>query len=251
MIDSKAIKSTTVVILAAGSGTRLKPLTSKNPKPLLKFCDEELLKRNLRILSSAGFNEFKIVVGYMSNVIKSSIINLDLNIQLIENKNFENDKNLLSLFLGIQEINEQCLILEGDVVFSEDIMNKLLIGISMNKSIWFTSGNFTSSQVGGIIKSDKHKRIVDMKIVKSYDDKYRNYSKNLGLVFLNKKQLLLFKDFLRRSILDAVNLYYMDIWIKNLNSLEAYEVNLAPCMAASFNTIDEYELCMIALKKSL
>ena len=52
------------VILAAGMGTRLMPLTKEVPKPLLEIDDTSLLERMMINCISSGVKEFIVVLGY-------------------------------------------------------------------------------------------------------------------------------------------------------------------------------------------
>ena len=61
------------MILAAGRGDRLRPLTEHTPKPLLQIGDESLLERHLRRLSAAGFNDVVINVSHLGEVIEHTI----------------------------------------------------------------------------------------------------------------------------------------------------------------------------------
>ena len=54
------------MILAAGFGRRLLPLTKQTPKPLLRVGNETLLERNINHLTSNGFSEIIINVSYLS-----------------------------------------------------------------------------------------------------------------------------------------------------------------------------------------
>ncbi len=58
------------LILAAGLGTRLQPLTNKVPKPLIKIGNKPLLGHNLTYLKKYGFDKFLINSHYLSNKIK-------------------------------------------------------------------------------------------------------------------------------------------------------------------------------------
>ena len=62
-----------VVIMAGGRGERLKPLTDKTPKPLLKVGDKSIIKHNLDRLLSFGIDDFWISIGYLGEQIKESI----------------------------------------------------------------------------------------------------------------------------------------------------------------------------------
>ena len=53
------------MILAAGFGKRLKPLTDDIPKPLLKVGNQSLIERNIRSLLNYGFDEIVINVSYL------------------------------------------------------------------------------------------------------------------------------------------------------------------------------------------
>ena len=62
-----------VFILAAGYGKRLRPLTEKLPKPLIKINNKPLIYWNLKKIKKAGFNDVVINTHYLSNKIIRSI----------------------------------------------------------------------------------------------------------------------------------------------------------------------------------
>ncbi|MBO6587229.1 MAG: nucleotidyltransferase family protein [Gracilimonas sp.] len=59
-----------VVIMAGGKGTRLRPLTEKTPKPLLKVGDKPILEHNIHRLSLFGMDDFWISVNYLGDQIE-------------------------------------------------------------------------------------------------------------------------------------------------------------------------------------
>ncbi len=60
-----------VVVMAGGKGTRLRPLTDKTPKPLLKVGDRPILDHNIRRLSYYGMDQYWISVNYLADQIES------------------------------------------------------------------------------------------------------------------------------------------------------------------------------------
>ena len=72
------------MILAAGLGKRMQPLTLKTPKPLLEINNSTLLERAINLLISYGVQEISINVHYLADQIKS----------FINRKKFKNIRNI-------------------------------------------------------------------------------------------------------------------------------------------------------------
>jgi len=62
-----------VMILAAGYGRRLLPLTEGTPKPLLEVNGKSLIQRNIETLIDSGFDEFVINISYLGQMIKEHV----------------------------------------------------------------------------------------------------------------------------------------------------------------------------------
>ena len=62
------------MILAAGYGKRMMPLTKETPKPLLKIGNETLLDKNIKHVLSSGFDEIIINVSHHGDKIKEHLI---------------------------------------------------------------------------------------------------------------------------------------------------------------------------------
>ena len=58
------------VILAAGEGKRLRPITSSRPKPLIPIAGKPLLEHTILGLKAAGIDEVLLIVGYKEQLIK-------------------------------------------------------------------------------------------------------------------------------------------------------------------------------------
>ena len=77
------------MILAAGLGKRLKPLTNNTPKPLLKVGNQSLIERNIRSLLNYGFDEIVINVSYLGNMITEHVLEIFPNNKIIFSKESE------------------------------------------------------------------------------------------------------------------------------------------------------------------
>ena len=85
----KMFKIKTALVLCAGYGKRLNPLTLKNPKPLLKLNDLTLLENTINLIKKLGISDIKLNTFYLKDQIKTFIKkrNFDVNIQIIEDGN--------------------------------------------------------------------------------------------------------------------------------------------------------------------
>ena len=79
------------MILAAGLGTRMKPLTLDKPKPLIKVGSKNLLERSINLLESYGVEKIIINVHHLADQIEKFILNVKSNIKI----DISNEKNLL------------------------------------------------------------------------------------------------------------------------------------------------------------
>ena len=77
------------MILAAGLGKRLKPLTNDIPKPLLKVGNQSRIERNIRSLLNYGFDEIVINVSYLGNMITEHVLEIFPNNKIIFSKESE------------------------------------------------------------------------------------------------------------------------------------------------------------------
>ena len=79
------------MILAAGLGTRMNPLTLDTPKPLIKVGSKNLLERSINLLESYGVEKIIINVHHLADQIEKFISNVKSNIRI----GISNEKNLL------------------------------------------------------------------------------------------------------------------------------------------------------------
>ena len=58
------------IILAAGMGSRLTPLTLNMPKPLIKINNESIIERQIKFIREIGINEIIVMTGYLKEEIE-------------------------------------------------------------------------------------------------------------------------------------------------------------------------------------
>ena len=117
------------VILAAGLGSRLRPLTNERPKPLIEVHGTPILHNALWHLADAGVREVTLVVGYQKEVIERACGREFAGIHLTytESDAFDRTGSAYSLWLARETLlHGGTLLFEGDVFFEPAILTRLL-----------------------------------------------------------------------------------------------------------------------------
>lgn len=111
---------TRAIVLAASRGDKFAELTENRPKAMLPINGKPLLSRLTDRFRKANVKKIFVVSGY-----KSDSINVP-NINLIENLDFESNRELASLDLAQTHFNEDMIILYGDLLFRGYVLKGLL-----------------------------------------------------------------------------------------------------------------------------
>jgi choline kinase len=122
---------TKAIILAAGVGSRIRPLTDNCPKTLLTVGNETILGRMLTGVQACGIDQVVIVLGYLHERIEAFVNETfpDLMVQFVLNSRYDETNTAYSLMLAADLIGTSDFVkFDGDVVFDQEILNKLLAG---------------------------------------------------------------------------------------------------------------------------
>jgi choline kinase len=119
---------TTALLLAAGTGSRLYPLTQKAPKCLTIVNGVSILERMVSSLNLHGFKRLVVVTGYLENHIRDFLGNQvgDMKIDYVFSPLYKTTNNIYSLWMAREVINEPFLLLESDLVFDESLLGAML-----------------------------------------------------------------------------------------------------------------------------
>lgn len=121
------------VILSAGMGTRLMPLTKEIPKPLLEVNGMTLLERMMKNLMNEDIKEFIVIVGYN----KEKVIDLapkleekySINIKILENEKYDVTNTSVSTYIASKYIEENqaddFILINGDNVVDPEIITRI------------------------------------------------------------------------------------------------------------------------------
>ena len=147
----------TALLLAAGLGSRLGPLTEALPKCLVPVSGVPILERLVRALDSHGIERLVIVAGYRAEMIRDYLGESfgGIAIEYLVSPLYATTNDIYSLWLARQLIDEPFLLLESDVVFDEPLLAPLLQAdrIAVSTQLPWMSGTTVTLDGDGNVKA--------------------------------------------------------------------------------------------------
>lgn len=115
------------IVLAAGVGKRLWPLTQHRPKCLITLGGRNLLVRYLDALAGVGIKKAVIVVGYKQDMIRAAVAadSRGVEVRYLLNEHYQRG-SISSLWLARTELDDDVLIMDADVLFHREILRRLI-----------------------------------------------------------------------------------------------------------------------------
>lgn len=122
------------VILAAGLGSRLRPITNDVPKCMVPVNGIKIIDKQIDNLLSNGIEEIYVVNGYKANVLSEHLKKNYPKVKLISNPRYFETNNMYSLYLTGQYVKgEEFVLMNADVYFDSNIIKGLLEGKNESK----------------------------------------------------------------------------------------------------------------------
>lgn len=181
------------MILAAGTGSRLRPLTDEVPKCMVKVNGIPMIERAIDALVKAGIKKLIIGLGYKSEVLKDFIKKTfdekrlnGMTIEFAENPDYEKTNNIYSLYL-LKDFFKQddTLLLESDLVYKEEVIKSLVD--SKEKNLALVS-HWKDWMDGTVTLLDKDKGITNFIVKKNQKEEEKNlYYKTVNIYKFSKE----------------------------------------------------------------
>lgn len=116
----------TAVLLVAGIGSHLRPLTDDRPKALVDIGGETILGRAVRLLGEHGVKRLVLATGYREDAVRAALAGSRLEVVLCRNERFDSTQNSVSLALCREAVGRESFYkLDGDVVFRPEVLSRL------------------------------------------------------------------------------------------------------------------------------
>jgi len=120
---------TTALLLAAGTGSRLSPLTNDMPKCLTRVDETAILGHLVDCLHQYKFKRLVVVVGHFEQHIRNYLdkISGDLTVEYVVNSLYATTNNIYSLWVAQKKIQEPFLLIESDLIFEPSLLEDMLL----------------------------------------------------------------------------------------------------------------------------
>lgn len=122
------MKQTQIIILAAGQGKRLLPLTKALPKTMLKVGGIPIINHILNSINLNLINEILIAVGHKKKIVMNYLKNdfKGIPIKYVDNPQHTETNSLYSLWLARNFLKEKIAIINADTLFHKKILENLI-----------------------------------------------------------------------------------------------------------------------------
>jgi choline kinase len=235
----KDCDSNQVVILAAGIGSRLRPLTLVKPKPLIHVGGEAIIDRQINSFLTNGIKRITVIVGYRAiNIIRylsKKFPYPDCQINYIYNPIFAKTNTVYSLWLASFSFSSRTtFVANGDLILTPESISKMLscgnscLGLSQHKC--------GLEEVKVEVKND-----LVVKIGKALDP-LKVQGEYVGLAKFNKVFGQAYHGALDRTIkMGKINLYYDDVIQSLLSQYDIKTVNLTQDGIMEIDSFEDLE----------
>ena len=119
------------VILGAGQGKRLLPLTENQPKALLTIAGRRIVEWQINALVGAGVEEVVFVSGFAGEMVEENLARFtpeagECRIRVLHNPFYTVADNISSCWIARGEMNEDFILMNGDTLFQSDLLRTLI-----------------------------------------------------------------------------------------------------------------------------
>jgi histidinol-phosphate/aromatic aminotransferase/cobyric acid decarboxylase-like protein/choline kinase len=151
------------IILAAGYGNRMRPLTDNEHKTLLKINGITIIDNIIESLLANSVYNIVVVTGYRSDELKKYLLDnyKNVNFQFVNNKDYKTTNNISSLSLAFKNINinSDIILIESDLIYDHKIIRNLIDDSNKNVAL---VAKYNSGMDGTVVKIGSKNKITEV-----------------------------------------------------------------------------------------
>ncbi len=174
------------VILSAGEGTRMRPLTITKPKTMLPVAGKPIIRYNIEALRDCGVTDILLIVGYKEEMVRNYFKDgkdLGVNISYMTQKDLEGTANAIGYAKDF--IEDSIIVLNGDIILDVSILSEIISNYEESKpdTLMVLKEVEDPTRFGVVEIKDDH--VVNI-VEKPEKDKVPSNLANTGIYIFNK-----------------------------------------------------------------
>lgn len=142
------------IILAAGMGTRLRPLTNDRPKCLVAVNGVPMVERQIQFLKEKGIDDITLVSGYKAEALE--FLKDKYGVDIVFNDRYDTCNNINSIYI-VRDRFHDTYVLEGDVYMAKNVLES-----RMSQSTYFAKKKEYQNEWG--LEVDEHNKLTNINI---------------------------------------------------------------------------------------
>ncbi len=143
------------LILAAGLGSRLAPLTDNCPKSMVEVNGKPILFKQIENLKENGITDITVISGYLGNVLKERVEKAFPDVKIINSEDYASTNNMYSAYLGRSEVEGGAFLMMNADVFYDASVVKALLECDAENAIVTDIGNYLEESMKVIEKDGR------------------------------------------------------------------------------------------------
>jgi len=222
-----------IIILAAGRGTRLYPLTLEAPKCLLNLNSKEtLIERMIRLIKKNLSEKIIVVTGFKHECLEKKLSS----VKFVNNPFYAVTNSIASLWFAKDYLNDEAIIMNSDIIIEEKLM-KDLRNIKNEATVLIDSSISREADYKVAVYNDQV--VVMSKDLVKFDGEYA------GITILSKKGSKKLKEKIESMVQQGyINSWYEDALVKMIfdDSFKINYFDIADYKWAEVDTVDDLQL---------
>lgn len=183
------------VILAAGLGSRLRPITNDIPKCMISVNGNRIIDKQINNLLLNDIKDIYVVVGYKSDIVTAYLNEKYPHVHIINNENYAHTNNMYSLYKAYHYIKGGAfLLMNADIYYDKSVIAGLLIDVQSSQ-IACDKNSFLSESMKITVSSNSNINHISKQISKSDAyalsiDVYKISKDTTNILFEEIKQII-------------------------------------------------------------